>query len=295
MGWTDDIKRKVSDMVGEALDATAVSVAEVRADAQGQTIASWRIENGAAAAACALGNLIPGPLALAALAIEIPVLLALLSRAALGVGIIVNGDAADEDYRLILAHWSGALKLDGHLRQSLQAQLTGAAAAAIASNAGIKAAHAVAGSAGAAFATQASVKLNAMILSSAMIAIAAKQGTVHVGTHMAATQLANKIVSSLPARVVPLVGAGVAAALNAGFVNGLITAAEEYYQFIGSLAPAPALPPPVPALSGIEVVYDYSALTQMIRLYDDFEIREARRADALPMTPLPNPAVAGAA
>lgn len=244
MGWWDDVKEAVGRKVNEALLATASSVEDVRADAAGETLASWRTLNCLTAGACAAGNLLPGPAALAALSLEIPVLLNIVSRAALGTGIIVNGDAADEDYPLILAHWSGALKLDDDLKLAVQAQLSGAAAAAVTSAAGVAAAKAIAGAAGAKAAVKAGAKLNALVLSSAMMAVAGKQGAVHIGTKLAAANLAAKIISSLPARLVPFVGAGVAAAVNAWFVNGMINAAESYYRFIGDIGPAPAVPPP---------------------------------------------------
>lgn len=258
MGWFDDLKGRATGIVGGAkefldeageevvrlvnqgLESTSASASDVRNAADGATLSDWRLKHGALAAACAGGNLLPGPLALAALTAEIPALLHLMSRAALGVGFIVHGHADDADYKLILAHWSGALKLDDDLRRAVEIQLAGATGAAFASSSGVAAATAVAGATGGKLAVKIGAKANVAVLSGAILAVASRQGAVHIGTKLAAATLAQKIIASLPARIVPILGVGVAATINAVFMNGIITAAADYYGFIEGIEPVPA-------------------------------------------------------
>lgn len=242
MGWLDDAKSTVTEQVNKALIKTAAKAEDVRGSAIDCSLGEWRAKNLAAAAACAAGNLLPGPAALAALAVEIPALMHVLSRAAIGTGFVVRGHAETSDYPLILAHWAGALELNGDFRRAVQVQLSGALAGAAGSTVGLATAKAVAGAAGAKLAAKAGVKLNTMVLSSAMLAVAGKAGATQVGTTLAAGAIATKIVSSIPTRIIPFVGAGIAAAINGWLVNGMVTSAAEYYGFIDSveaeLAPA---------------------------------------------------------
>lgn len=195
--------------------------------------------------AAAGGNLIGGPAAFAALAIEIPALLNIMSRAGLGIGVILTGSCTDADYEAILAVWAGAVELDGDLLAATRTHLAGGAAAAAGSNLGGAIASGIAGPAGAKALSKAAVSLNTQMLSSAVAAVVGKKLMLKGGTKLIAAKIAAKIVTSLPTRLVPLVGAAVAGGINAWFLNSLMNAAERYYGFLNGIAPSE--PPLLPA------------------------------------------------
>jgi hypothetical protein len=236
MGLADDLKNKTAELVQSAVMNCRASAADVRRDAQGETLSGWRTKHAALAGAAAGGNLIGGPLAFAALAIEIPALLNIMSRAALGIGAIVTGDCSDDDYEPILAVWAGALELDGDLRKAVQSHLAGVSASTLASKAGVSMVTTVAGAGGAKIAAKAALSLNSMMLSAAIGAVIGRKVMLKGGARIAAGKMAGKIVSGLPTRFMPLLGAAVAAGLNIWFVNGIMDAAERYYGFLKETA-----------------------------------------------------------
>jgi hypothetical protein len=231
MGWIDDAKDKVVSAVSNGIIECAASSEAVRGAAAGKTLDRWRWEHRGLAASCAGGNLLPGPAALAALVIEIPALLHVMSRGALGVGVCIGEGCDDADYEAILAVWSGALKLDDGLREALLAQIAAPTAVTLGSSTGVAAATAVAGKAGTKLVIKGATKLNGIVLSSAVMLLAGKKAAAQVGAKTAAAQISAKIISSLPARVVPIIGAGICAGVNVWFVNGIVDAAERYYAF----------------------------------------------------------------
>jgi hypothetical protein len=242
MGFREDAKvfwegakDKVVSSVNAGIQECAASAISVRDAAAGKTLDRWRWEHRGLAAGCAGGNLIPGPAALAALVVEIPALLHVMSRAALGVGVCIGDNCDDDDYQPILAVWSGALELDDQLRHALLAQVAAPAAVTLGSSTGLAAATAVAGKTGTKLAIKGATKLNGVVLSSAVMLLAGKKAAAHVGAKTAAAQISAKIISSLPARVMPIVGAGICAGVNIWFVNGVIDAAERYYRFKNSI------------------------------------------------------------
>lgn len=225
MSFLEQAKTYINEKTLQAFDACRADTASVRAAAIGKSMKDWRVQNIALGAACAGGAILPGPAALAALAIEIPALLNVFSRAALGVGWIKRGHVTQADYDNILGVWAGTVSLDETLRKSVQTQ----AALAIA-----------------AVAPKVAGALSTTALTTALTVVAAKKGTSAAATYMAAKKFASMIISRLPARMVPIVGLGVAAALNAWFVNSIINAAERYYDFLGpdGLPVLEALPAP---------------------------------------------------
>ncbi|WP_165191743.1 hypothetical protein [Caulobacter soli] len=244
MGWIDDLKVKTAELVQSAVLNCKASAAEVNADAHGQSLSAWRTKHVGLAVAAAGGNLIGGPVAFAALAIEIPALLNIMSRASLGIGTITTGAASDDDYEAILAVWAGAVALDGDLLAATRAHLAGGAAAAAGSNLGGALASSLAGSAGTKAIAKAAVSLNTQMLSSAVAAIVGKKLMLKGGSKLIASKIAAKIVASLPTRFMPIVGAAVAGTINAWFLNSLMDAAERYYGFLGEAAgSAPELLP----------------------------------------------------
>lgn len=240
MSFIDEAKSRIEEIVQSAVMGCKASASDVRGDAQGQSLGEWRGKHIALAVAAAGGNLIGGPVALAALAIEIPALLNIMSRAALGIGVIVAGDCSDDDYEAILAHWAGELALDADLKRAMQSHFASGAGAAAASSAGVSLASKLAGPAGAAFALKTGTKLNAMMLTSAVGAVVGKKVMMKGATRIAASRIAAQIIGKLPTRLVPLLGAAVAGGLNAWFLNSLMDAAERYYGFMGEAAAASA-------------------------------------------------------
>lgn len=232
----DEMKAKVDELVQGAVLGCKAPADDVRRDATGQSLLSWRRKHTALAVAAAGGNLVGGPVALAALAIELPALLNIMSRAALGIGVITVGDCSDDDYEAILAHWAGELALDGDLKQAAQSHFASGAAAAALSNTGVSVATKLGGAAGAAVVLKTGAKLNAMMLTSAVGAVISRKVAIKASTKIAAGQLAAQIIGRLPARFIPILGAGVAGGLNAWFLNSLMDAAERYYGFMGEAA-----------------------------------------------------------
>lgn len=241
MGWMDDAKTTVNETVQSAVLGCKAPAADVDRDARGQSLGSWRAQHVALAVAAAGGNLIGGPLAFAALAVEIPALLNIMSRAALGIGTITAGGCSDDDYEAILAVWAGAVSLDGDLMAATRVHLAGGAAAAAGSKLGISTGGALAGKAGAKAMAKAAVSLNAQMLSSAVAAVVGKKLMLKGGAKLVAGKISAKIIGSIPTRVMPVVGALVAGGINAWFLNSLMDAAERYYGFLGEAASS--LPP----------------------------------------------------
>ena len=240
MGWLDDLNTKVGEMVQSAVVTCKASAVDVDRDARGQSLDDWRGKHVALAIAVAGGNLIGGPVALAALAVEIPALLNIMSRAALGIGTIVADGCTDDDYQAILAVWAGAVELDGDLLAATRAHLSGGAAAVAGSNLGSTVAGSLLGPGGAKLAGKAAASLNAQMISSAMGAVVGKKLMLKGGTKLIAGKIAAKIVSSIPTRLVPFVGAAIAAGINAWFLNSLMDTAERYYGFVRAAGSAEA-------------------------------------------------------
>jgi hypothetical protein len=97
MGWIDDLKTRTGEIVQSAVVTCKASAADVDRDARGQSLGEWRAKHVALAVAAAGGNLIGGPVAFAALAVEIPALLNIMSRASLGIGTIIADGCTDDD------------------------------------------------------------------------------------------------------------------------------------------------------------------------------------------------------
>ncbi len=235
MSFWEDAKTKVVTSVNKGITGCVASASEVREAAAGKSLERWRWEHRGLAAGCAGGNLLPGPAALAALLIEIPAVLHVMSRAALGVGVCIGHGCDDDDYQPILAVWSGALELDGQLRRAITAQLAAPTAATLSSSSGVALATTLAGKTGTKLAIKGATKLNGMVLSSAIMLLAGKKAGVQLGAKTAASQISAKVLASLPTRVVPLLGAGICAGVNIWFVNGIIDAAERYFRFKQSI------------------------------------------------------------
>jgi hypothetical protein len=220
--------------------ATAVTVSAVESretasaikpKAAGDTVAEWRVKQGAHAAALGGFALVPGPAAIAAMLAEIPLLLRLMSVCALGTGFALNGDAADDDYLLILSVWSGELSLNDTLKTTALTHLKSAGAAAVSSAAGAAIAKTVVGSSGAAVApANISTKLTASLPSGVIVGtIGRKSATAASSTLI--SKFCAIIVGSLPARCIPLLGAAVCAGVNVALIQGIIDAEERYYTF----------------------------------------------------------------
>lgn len=243
MSWVDDARYEVEELVRKAFESCSASADAVRDQALGKSLGSWRAINVALAGGCAAGTLLPGPAALAALAVEIPAVLHVLSRAALGTGWIERGHAVDADYNNILAVWSGELRLDDALLKSVGTKASMAIGSTLTTATGTAIVKAAAGTAAAKAAASASTALYASAFAGAITAVAGRKVAVIGAQQIAAKKFAAKLIARLPARMVPVVGFGVSAALNGYFANSVIDAAESYYRFIGRL---PALPPADP-------------------------------------------------
>lgn len=211
--FIDQSKTFIEEKTLQAFEVCRADPEAVRSWSRGQTLGQWRAQCVAMGAAVAGGALIPGPAAIAALGLEIPALLNIFSRAALGVGWIKRGEVHEEDYNNILAVWSGAIALDETLRKSVQTQAAIALAAA---------------------APKLATSLSASALTTALTVTASKKGVTTAATYLAARKFAAQIMGKLPARMIPIAGFGVAAVLNGWFVNSIMNAAEEYYDFLGS-------------------------------------------------------------
>ncbi|WP_139226230.1 hypothetical protein [Falsiroseomonas stagni] len=83
--------------------------------------------------------------------------------------------------------------------------------------------------------TKGSNKLNGAVRSSAVMLLEGNKAAAQGGAKTAAAHFSVKIISSLLARVVPIVGAGICAGVNIWFVNGMIDAAKRYYRFKNSV------------------------------------------------------------
>jgi len=238
MSWLDDLKEKVGEIVQDGVMSCKADAADVNRDAAGQSLSEWRAKHIALAIAAAGGNLIGGPVAFAALAIEIPALLNIMSRGAMGIGTITIGSCSDEDYPAILAVWAGAVDLNDDLMSGVRSQLAGSAGALAGSQTGATLATTIVGPAGAKLAAKATASLNAQMLSAGMAAIIGKKLMIKGGTKLIAAKIAAKVIASVPTRLVPILGAAVAGGINAWFLNSLMDAAERYYVVAAEFAPA---------------------------------------------------------
>lgn len=213
MKFIGQAKTVINEKVVAAFDGCKADPESVRRAAAGKSIGEWRALCIAQGVACAGGALLPGPGALAALAVEIPLLLNVFSRAAMGVGWIQRGQVLPGDYDNILALWAGEVALGETLRKSVQTQAAMAMAAA---------------------APKLAASMSTTALTTPLSVVAAKHGAGAATTYLAARKFATMIISNLPARLVPVIGLGVAAALNGWFVKSIIDTAERYYNFLGS-------------------------------------------------------------
>lgn len=211
MSFIEESKVFINDKVTAAFQSCKADPESVRQATAGKSLGHWRKLCITQGIGCAGGALLPGPAALAALAIEIPLLLNVFSRAALGVGWIKCGRVLPGDYENILALWAGEVSLDDSLRKTVQAQAAMAVAAT---------------------APKLMASMSAATLTTALTIVAAKNGTSAAASYLAARKFAAMIVSKLPARLIPLVGLGVAATLNAWFVKNILDTAEQYYTFL---------------------------------------------------------------
>ena len=211
--FLDDSKTYIEEKTLQAFEVCRSEPNVVYKWASGKTLGEWRAQCVALGVGAAGGALLPGPAAIAALGLEIPALLNIFSRAALGVGWIKRGQVHDEDYNNILGVWSGAIALDETLRKSVQTQAAIAVAAA---------------------APKLAMTLSTSALATALTVTAGKKGATATMSYFAARKFAAHLIGKLPARMIPIAGFGVAAALNGWFVNSIINAAEEYYDFLGS-------------------------------------------------------------
>jgi hypothetical protein len=211
--FLEESKTFIEEKTLQAFEVCRSDPQVVRKWASGQTLGQWRAQCVAMGAAVAGGALLPGPAAIAALGLEIPALLNIFSRAALGVGWIKRGQVHAEDYNNILGVWSGAIALDETLRKSVQTQAAIAVAAA---------------------APKLAASLSASALTTALTVTAGKKGASATMSYFAARKFATQLIGKLPARMIPLAGFCVAAVLNGWFVNSILNAAEEYYDFLGS-------------------------------------------------------------
>jgi hypothetical protein len=230
MGWQADASSFVNDKVQASILGSRVKAADLKKKATGVSLADWRFQTQAQAGALACTSLVPGPAVLAAVAAEIGLLLRLMSVAALGTGFAMYGDAADDDYLLILAVWAKELNLDDSLQAAVTSHVRAAIAHAATSSTAMALASAIAGPAGAAMATQVGTKITAGLLSSVILAAVARKSTV-AATPLIVTKISTIIVSNIPVRLIPFVGAGVCAAVNLRLIGGILDAAETYYNF----------------------------------------------------------------
>ena len=91
MSFIEESKVFINDKVTAAFQSCKADPESVRQATAGKSLGHWRKLCITQGIGCAGGALLPGPAALAALAIEIPLLLNVFSRAALGVGWIKCG------------------------------------------------------------------------------------------------------------------------------------------------------------------------------------------------------------
>jgi hypothetical protein len=235
MGFKEDATERINEVLRSSIMESREKASVVRPKAVGDTIGDWRLKQGAHAAALAGFALVPGPTALAAIAVEIPLLLRLMSVAALGTGFALYGDAADDDYLLILSVWSGELALNDALKTTALSHLKNAGAAAVSSAAGTAIAKTVVGSSGAAVAAaNLSTKLTASLLSGVILGTIGRKSATAASAPLI-SKFCAVIVGSLPARCVPFLGAAVCAGVNVVLIEGIIDAAERYYGFQNQL------------------------------------------------------------
>ncbi|MBN8606853.1 MAG: hypothetical protein J0L81_08035 [Caulobacterales bacterium] len=218
----DEIKEKVSDAVVKAIREVQADASDARDVAGGIDLDTLRLKQSAKAAALAAPNVLGGPAVIAAILVEVPALMRVLSTTALGTGIIIRNEAHKEDFMTILGVWSGDVSM-GTVQSAIGAQFAAAGSAA---------APAALHASGAIMAAVAGAKMHLAThaLTSTVTLAASKQAIGALSVKAIAGPMIAKWVASIPPRAVPLLGAAVGATVNTWMLNSLMDAAQRYYR-----------------------------------------------------------------
>lgn len=206
------IKETLVPIIEKAIIEVTASPSDAFEVADGLTLGKLRAKQSAKAGLLAAPTL-AGPLALAALPLEMAGLIRLMSTSALGVGWALGRSPAEGDFMLVLAVWSGEVAPDKAAAAKAAAGLV-PAAGALSTAAGSLGYH---------------VSANTVGTKLVNASIGSLTGIGHAYMPYAAKQLAASLVGKVGIAI-PVLGAVLSAGINVYVVNSVMNAAEKFYR-----------------------------------------------------------------